>query len=87
MAFLEREGRFIYYLVTKEEANHYPKYPVLRKSLEAMRDHCVKNDVQKLSMPTIGCGLDRLQWPNVVEIIMDVFKETNVKITVYKWRE
>ena len=69
--------------VTKEKYWNKPTYGTLRLSLGAMRDHCAVHGVTKLSMPRIGCGLDGLQWNKVVEIIKDVFKETNVKITVY----
>lgn len=36
----------------------------------------------KLAMPRIGCGLDRLQWVKVKEIIEEVFANTNVEILV-----
>lgn len=32
---------------------------------------------------SIGCGLDRLQWKRVSEILEQVFKHTNISITVY----
>jgi hypothetical protein len=35
-------------------------------------------------MPIIGCGLDRLQWDKVSEIIKDVFKDTDIEILVCK---
>lgn len=80
---LEREGRFIYYLITKQGVYDTPTYPSLRSSLCAMRDHCVRHSVRRLAMPRIGCGLDGLQWPEVQEQIKDVFKDTDVTITVY----
>ncbi|MNE81541.1 hypothetical protein D3C80_1782030 [compost metagenome] len=44
----------------------------------------VTNDVHRLSMPLIGCGLDRLQWDRVKNIINQVFNGLDIKITVYK---
>ncbi|XP_052601539.1 ADP-ribose glycohydrolase OARD1 isoform X1 [Peromyscus californicus insignis] len=83
VAVLKRDGRYIYYLITKRRASHKPTYENLRKSLEAMKSHCLKNGVTDLSMPRIGCGLDRLQWENVSAIIEEVFEATDIKITVY----
>ena len=39
-------------------------------------------DITKLAMPKIGCGLDRLQWDKVYDIICDVFKDTDVDILI-----
>lgn len=82
-AVLMREGRFIYYLITKKKAFQKPTYASLKQSLEDMRSHCVKNGVTRISMPRIGCGLDRLEWAKVSVILEQVFKHTNISITVY----
>lgn len=83
VAVLKRDGRYVYYLITKKRASHKPTYENLQKSLEATKCHCLKNGVTDLSMPRIGCGLDRLQWENVSAIIEEVFEATDIKITVY----
>lgn len=36
----------------------------------------------KLAMPKIGCGIDRLDWDKVQEIIKDVFRNTDVEILI-----
>ena len=56
------ENRYIYNLVTKPCYFCKPTYWALRRSLETMRDHMERNDVTKLAMPAIGCGLDGLDW-------------------------
>ncbi|XP_061590727.1 ADP-ribose glycohydrolase OARD1 [Cololabis saira] len=86
-AVLTRNQRFIYYLITKKKYSQKPTYDSLRQSLEDMRAHCVDNKVMGISMPRIGCGLDRLQWPKVSEILEEVFKDTNITITVYSLPE
>lgn len=82
---MKREGRFIYYLVTKERTapGYLPTYQSLECSLEAMRDLMKQNGDTKLSIPQIGCGLDGLKWDKVEEIIRRVFEETDIEITVY----
>jgi hypothetical protein len=44
-----------------------------------------KHGVQRLAMPKIGCGLDRLSWEGatgVRELLLDVFEGTGLDITV-----
>jgi hypothetical protein len=36
-------------------------------------------------IPQIGCGLDRLQWPEVVDRLHRVFENDDIEITVYKY--
>ena len=82
-AVLTDESRYIYYLVTKEKFSHKPKLVAVRESVRAMREHCVANGVGELCLPRIGCGLDKLDWSEVQRILIDEFKRTEVKLTVY----
>uniref|UniRef100_A0A3Q0QPI5 O-acyl-ADP-ribose deacylase 1 n=1 Tax=Amphilophus citrinellus TaxID=61819 RepID=A0A3Q0QPI5_AMPCI len=86
-AVLKRRGRFVYYLITKKKASQKPTYDSLRQSLEDMKSHCLKNQVTRISMPRIGCGLDRLEWARVSEILEQVFDHTDISITVYSLPE
>jgi hypothetical protein len=74
----------VYNLVTKNRYWQKPTYESLRVALEIMRDAEMPNadKSSKIAMPKIGCGLDRLQWPKVREIINDVFKNTDCEILV-----
>ncbi|KAM6333558.1 ADP-ribose glycohydrolase OARD1 isoform 3-T4 [Alca torda] len=83
VAVLQREDRYIYYLITKKKVSHKPTYDSMRKSLEAMKAHCLNNGVTDISMPRIGCGLDGLDWNKVSAILDQVFEDTDIKITVY----
>ena len=82
-AFLNLEGRYIYYLITKEKYNGKPTYNSLRQTLVKMKEHMVSNGVSEVSMPKIGCGLDFLCWDVVKRIIAEVFHDSNIKITVF----
>jgi O-acetyl-ADP-ribose deacetylase (regulator of RNase III) len=48
-----------------------------------MKQHCEEHDVKKLAMPRIGCGLDRLDWNEVREIIKQTFQEINIELTIF----
>lgn len=74
-----------YNLVTKEKYWYKPTYETLRTSLEAAKAYCLipsQSETVKLAMPRIGCGLDKLQWGKVKQIIEDVFNDMNVEILV-----
>ncbi|KAK2521747.1 ADP-ribose glycohydrolase OARD1 isoform X1 [Columba livia] len=83
VAVLQRDDRYIYYLITKKKVSHKPTYESMQKSLEAMKAHCLNNGVTDISMPKIGCGLDGLDWNKVSAILGEVFEDTDIKITVY----
>ena len=72
----------VFNLITKERYYQKPTYETMRGALEMMRKLALKNNVKKIAMPIIGCGLDRLKWNKVSEIIKDVFKDTYIEILV-----
>lgn len=71
-------------LVTKEKYYHKPTYKSMKQALNMMKLVCKSNNITKVAMPIIGCGLDRLQWDKVSEIIKDVFKDSDIEILVCK---
>jgi len=77
-------GRKTCNLVTKEKFWKKPTYKTLKESLEDMKIQLSKLKIKplKIAMPVIGCGLDKLNWNKVKEIIQDVFKYTDIEILV-----
>lgn len=74
----------VFNLITKERYWKKPTYETMQGALEMMRKLAVENNINKIAMPLIGCGLDRLQWEKVSEIIKYVFKNTDIEILVCK---
>lgn len=74
--------RRIYNLITKEKYWHKPTYQSFEKSLEKLVELCVDSNVNHLAMPKIGCGLDRLKWNMVKEMIIEAFGNTDIEIVV-----
>lgn len=81
VAYLQDNDRYIFYLITKEKYFQKPTYKSLELSLQNLYNLCKKLDIMKLSIPKIGCGLDKLDWNRVQDIIESVF--IDIKITVY----
>lgn len=79
----ERHPKGVFNLVTKKR--YYDK-PTLRTVYDALLDAKCQMEflkVNKLAMPRIGCGLDKLQWVFIKEIIKEVFEDTDVDILVF----
>ena len=72
----------VFNLVTKNKCWHKPTYESMRESLEMMREQMEFLDVDRLAIPKIGCGLDRLNWDQVYDIICEVFEDMDVEIVV-----
>ena len=83
LAYLKRNGRFIYYLVTKPRYYKKPTMNSLKHSILEMKQHCVQNGVKYLAMPQIGCGLDKLKWNEVRSMLCSIFRHTDIQIVVY----
>lgn len=83
----------VHNLITKEHYWEKPTYESITKSIMSMRDSIIKANnyyagynnalvVKTLTMPRIGCGLDRLNWETVSNIIKQEFKDTDIDIIV-----
>ena len=72
----------VFNLVTKAKCFQKPTYESLREALEMMKEQIDYLGITKLAMPRIGCGLDRLQWTNVYDIICEVFEDMNIEIVI-----
>ena len=77
------EGRTLN-LITKERYFHKPTLASMKTALQKMKEICVKEQVNKIAMPTIGAGLDRLKWEDVAAQIKDVFQDTKIEILICK---
>ena len=75
----------VFNLVTKARVFHKPTYESLYDTLLDMRIQCENLDISKLAVPLLGCGLDRLNWEQVKDVIEDVFDSTDIEILVCKW--
>lgn len=83
---LRRGRRYVYALVTKERSSGtYPTLGSLRACLKALRERMQADGVTHVAVPRLGCGLDRLAWPDVRAALLDVFAGCSVRITVYEW--
>lgn len=82
VAYLQQNDRFIYYLISKELSNGKPTYKSITAAITKLRDFIVEHRVKKLAIPRIGCGLDKLEWCIVKNIIKGLFRGVGCEIKV-----
>lgn len=82
------KDRIVCNLITKEKCWQKPTYRSLTESLRDLKNWIIQenksnNTVKlKIAMPLIGCGIDRLEWPKVRDIIKTMFEDTDIEILV-----
>ena len=70
-------------LVTKKYFYNKPTYETLKESLTELKEYVVKNDIKRILMPKIGCGLDGLKWEKVKLVIEEIFADADIEILVF----
>lgn len=76
------ENQNVINMITKKEYWHKPTYKTFEIALDGVVKICEKYNVTKLAMPKIGCGLDKLQWGKVKEMIEGKFEDLDIEIIV-----
>ena len=69
-------------LITKQYYFNKPTYKTMEESLLELKNYVVNNNIKSLAMPKIGCGIDKLQWGKVRDLIQRIFEELDIDITV-----
>lgn len=72
----------VYNLITKRNYWNKPTLATMKNALLWMKEDCEIRKIDKLAMPMIGCGLDKLRWEDVSALIKETFIDTNVEILV-----
>ena len=75
----------VFNLTTKWKSWGKPEYSGTEGGLVQMRRLVIENNIKKVAMPRIGCGLDRLDWDEVKNLITSIFGDTDVEILVCIW--
>ena len=78
--------RYICNLVTKEKFYDKPNPSTLSKTI-CKKIHASINGVSTIAIPKLGCGLDQMNWQEVVKLFRDIFAYADVEIVVYTLEE
>ena len=69
-------------LVTKPKSWQKPSYASFAESIKSMKHIVRLHHIDKIAMPRIGSGLDRLDWNVCRSIIQDEIADVDVEILV-----
>lgn len=70
----------VYNLITKTHYWDKPTLDSLRIALTYLKNECIQNNVKTLVIPPIGCGLDKLKYPDVKKLIYKTFEDMDIHI-------
>ena len=70
-------------LITKEFVWQKPTYITMEKALRELFVQISDRNIKKIAMPLIGCGIDGLKFKFVRQLIIDIFQNLDIEITVY----
>ena len=80
-------NRNIYNLVTKTKFSEKLNLTTLSLTLEEMKSHARLYGISTIAIPKIGCGLDQVNWQEVVKLPRVIFAYSNIRIVVYTLEE
>ena len=84
LVYKPKDDFYVFSLQTKLRYFNKPTYTAIRKGLQDVLVICRRFNISDIGMPMIGCGLDSRLWHVVECIIKGVFKNSQIKISVYK---
>lgn len=76
-------GECVINLPTKRHWKESSRYEDIEAGLIALRDYLVKNDVQSLALPALGCGHGGLIWSRVSQMIQKHLGGLTTEIYVF----
>ena len=75
--------RYIYNFVTKEKYSDKLDLKTLATTLQNMQAHATMHGVSTIAIPKIGCGIDHMNWQDVVKLLRNIFAYSAIRIVVY----
>ena len=81
--FSYQRQNWIYNLVTKRHSNDRRTSRSFHKSLCRMKSYMLAHGITGVSLPQIGCGLDKLNWKKVLTDIIHTFGHSGSCVTFF----
>lgn len=72
----------VFNLVNKDRCYHRADGDDLFEAITDMAYQMDEKKIKKLAIPHLGCGKDKLDWDDVLEMIETVFDEADVEILI-----
>ena len=69
--------------MTKTKFFEKSNLSTLSLTVEEVKSHARLYGISTIAIPKIGCGLDQMNWQEVVKLLRDIFAYSNIRIVVY----
>ena len=69
--------------MTKEKYSDKPDLQTLATTLQNVQAHATMHGVSTIAIPKIGCGLDQMNWQDVVKLLRKIFAYSDLQIVAY----
>lgn len=73
-------------MITKHKKGNKPVLTNIRRVLSKLRFKCQRYKINRVIIPPIGCGLDKLKWEDVSSIIKETLCNHQIRITVCNFK-
>ena len=83
IAVLKCDNRYVFCLITKARYYEKPTMETIRSSLIQLKHFMIKNDLTLIAIPKLASGHDRMLWPNVEQLLKEIFDNSNILIIVH----
>ena len=70
-------------MVTKNKFNDKPTFYNLQRSLCPTESHTLIHNIREVSLPQVGCGLDKLEWTQVLNKNLPMFANTDIRVNIF----
>ena len=75
--------KFVFHLIVEPRFFHKPTYRSLRKAFLALSDQMNFYRIDKLGIPHLLCGLDKLDWTEGQKLIHETFRDSKLELNVF----
>ena len=83
-AVLPLENRYIFYLVTKRRFYNKPTYSSVRAAFKSLKRLLNELELTQIALPGhVCCGLDKLNWERIKQILREVFAGSGIVVHVF----
>ena len=83
-AVLPLKNRYIFYLVTKPRFYNKPTYSSVRAAFQSLKRHLNELELTQIALPGhVCCGLDKLNWEKIKQILREVFAGSGIEVHVF----
>ena len=73
--------------MTKENYSDKADLQTLATTLQNMQAQATMHGISSIAIPKSGCGLDQMNWQDVVKLLRKIFAYSDIQIVVYSLDE